>query len=57
MFFEYEKVFVLNFSEKGNTFFLSKKLMGSWYFLGIFELYMIFQDLKSMVFRKINRKT
>ena len=50
MFSEYGKVPVLNFSEIGNTvFFWSKKLMESWYFLGIFELFMIFQDLGNMV--------
>ena len=54
MFFEYGKVLVLNFSEIGNTvFFLSKKLMESWYFLGLFELFMIFQDLGNMVFRAV----
>ena len=51
MSFEYGKVLVLNFSEIGNTVsFWSKKLMESWYFLGIFEFFMIFQDLRNMVF-------
>ena len=54
MFFECGKVLVLNFSEIGNTvFFWSKKLMESWYFLGIFELFMIFQDLGNMVFHAV----
>ena len=51
MFFEYGKVLVMNFSEIGNTvFFWCKKLMESWYFLGILELFMMFQDLGNMVF-------
>ena len=33
--------------------FLSNKLMKSWYFLGIFEFFMIFQDLGNMVFRAV----
>ena len=50
--FEYGKVLVLNISQIENTiFFWSKKLMKSWYFLGIFELFMISQDLGNMVFR------
>ena len=54
MFFEYGKVLVSNFLEIGNTvFFWSKKLMESWYFLGIFELFMIFLDLGNMVFRAV----
>ena len=51
----YVKVLALNFSEIGNTiFFWSKKLMESSYFLGIFELFMIFQDLRNMVFRAVH---
>ena len=54
-FFEYGKVHVLNFSEIGNTVFLwSKKLIGSWYFLGILEIFMIFQDLENMLFRAVD---
>ena len=52
MFFENGKVLVLNFSEIRNTvLFSSKKLMESRYFLDIFELFMIFQDLQNMIFR------
>ena len=54
MFFEYQKVFVLNFLKIGNTVsFWSKNLMESWYFLYIFELFMIFQDLENMVFHAV----
>ena len=54
MFFEYQKVLVLNFSKIGNTVsFWSKNLMESWYFLYIFELFMIFQDLENMVFHAV----
>ena len=54
MFFEYGKDLVFNFSEIGNTvFFWSKKLMESWYFLGTFELFMIFQYLRNMAFRAV----
>ena len=54
MFFQYGKGLVLNFSEIRNTLiFWSKKLMEGWYFLGIFELLMIFQYLGNMVFRAV----
>ena len=57
MFFKHRNVLVLNFSEIGNTvFFWSTKLMESWYFLGIFELFMIFQDLGNMVFCAVIHK-
>ena len=50
-FFEYGIVLVLDFSEIGNAItFWSKKFMESWYFLDIFEILMIFQDLRNMVF-------
>ena len=56
IFFEYGKVLVLNFSEIGNRFFSwSKKLMETWYFLGIFELFMVFQNLGNMVFPVVSR--
>ena len=48
------KVLVLNFFEMGNTvFFWAKKLMGTWYLLGVFELSMIFEDLGNTVFRAV----
>ena len=34
----------------GHGLFWAKKLMERWYFLGLFELFMIFQDLGNMVF-------
>ena len=47
------KVLVLNFSVMGNTaFFSAKMLMERWYLLGLFQLSMIFQDLKNMIFCK-----
>ena len=51
IFFWVRKSYILNVSEIENTvFFCSKKLMESWYFLDIFYLFMIFQDLGKMVF-------
>ena len=50
----YWEVLVLNFSVLGNTVFFSvKKLMERWYFLGLFKLFMIFRNLKNMVFRAV----
>ena len=38
----------------GNTvFFSAKKLMERWYILGLFEFFMIFQDLGNMAFRAV----
>ena len=54
IFTDYWKVLVLNFSVMGNTvFFSAKKLMERWYLRGLFELSMIFQDLRNMVFRAV----
>ena len=41
------------FRDRKYGIFWSKKLMESWYFLGIFELFIIFQDLGNMVFRAV----
>ena len=47
----YQKVLVLKFSVMGNTIFSSvKKFMERWYLLGLFELFLIFQDLGNTVF-------
>ena len=54
IFTDYGKVLVLNFSMVGNTIFFSvKTLMERWYLLGLFELSMIFQDLRNTVFRAV----
>ena len=46
IFTDYWKVLVLNLSEMGSTvFFWPKKLMERWYLLGLFKLFVIFQDL------------
>ena len=51
IFTDYWKVLVLNFSEMENTvFYWTKRLMGRWYLLGLFELSMIFQALENMFF-------
>ena len=48
----YREGLVLNVSVMGNTIFYSvKKLMERWYLLGLFELSMIFKDLRNTVFR------
>ena len=48
------KVLVFNLLLMGNTVFFSvKKLMERWYLLGLFELSMIFQDLRNTVFRAV----
>ena len=53
-FFLRQKSSRFDFSGTGNkVFFLSKKLIESLYFLAIFELFMIFQDLANMDFRVI----
>ena len=45
------EVLVLNFSVMGNTvFFSGRNFMERWYLFGLFELSMIFQDLRNMVF-------
>ena len=51
----YREVLVLNFSVMGKyDLFSAKKLMERWYLLGLFELFMIFQDLGNMVFRAVS---
>ena len=51
IFTDYWKVLVLNFSEMENTvFYWTKRLMGRWYLLGLFELSMIFQALENIFF-------
>ena len=51
IFTDYWKVLVLNFSVMGNTvFFSAKKLIERWYLHGHFELSMLFQDLRNLVF-------
>ena len=55
IFTDYWKVLVLNFSMMGNTVsFSAKKLMEIWYLLGLFELSMIFQHLRNMLFRAVH---
>ena len=50
----YWEVLVLNFSVMGNTvFFSAKKLMERWYLHGLFQLFMIIQDLGNMGFRAV----
>ena len=50
----YWEVLVLKFSVMGNTvFFSAKKLMERWYLHGLFELSMIFQEMRNMVFRAV----
>ena len=54
IFIGYWEVLVLNFSVMRNrVFFSAKKLMERWYLLGLFELFMIFQDSGNMVFRAV----
>ena len=51
IFTDYWKAYVLDFSLIENTvFFMAKKLMERWYLHGLFELFMIFQDLGNMAF-------
>ena len=48
------KILVLNFLEVENiVFFWAKKLMERWYMLGLFEVFMILQDLGNMFFRAV----
>ena len=55
IFTDYWKVLVLTFSVMGNTvFFSAKNLMERWYLHGLFELSMIFQDLRNVVFRAVD---
>ena len=55
MFTKYEKVLDLKFLGMENTvFFWSKKLMETWYLLGIFELSMIFQSFRNIAFAAVN---
>ena len=54
----YWEVLVLNFSVMGNPVFFSvKKLVERWYLLGLFEVSMIFKDLRNMVFRAVSPDT
>ena len=54
IFIGYWEVLALNFSVMRNrVFFSAKKLMERWYLLGLFELFMIFQDSENMVFRAV----
>ena len=58
IFIGYWKVLVLNFSVKGNPVFFSvKKLVERWYLLRLFEVSMIFKDLRNMVFRAVSPDT
>ena len=51
IFADYWEVLVLKFLVMGNTvFFSGRKFMERWYLFGLFELSMIFQDLRNMVF-------
>ena len=55
MFTGYWEVLVLNLSGTENTvFFSAKELMERWYLLGLFEISMIFQGLRNMVFRAVS---
>ena len=49
----YWEVLVLNFSLMGNTVFFSAKMLMERYLHGLFELSVIFQDLRNMVFHKV----
>ena len=54
----YWEVLVLNFSVMGNPVFFSvKKLVERWYLLGLFQVSIIFKDLRNMVFRAVSPDT